>query len=144
MADQKKAHFQKCYYRSMGPQLTVDALFVDYLVNGDGYSISLPNNGWSLATPALQFIGYIEAKPSDFDGSVFRSNRKIKLPVVWDNEKEMWFLTQRVLMGGKQNLQEAHWFNPNGTVWNGSGNQGVGGMSFEPGSGNKSEVEIEE
>lgn len=140
----KKGKLLQCYYLSTGQMLTQNQFFISFTVNGGEYSISVPNNGWSYRTPALQFMGYIEKKPTDFDGWSFRPEEDIELPVVWNEEKEQWFLQNRIFQEGQKKLKEVEWFNPSGTVWDGGTTKGFGGMSVDPNSGNKSEVEIEE
>jgi hypothetical protein len=104
----KKATLKRCYYRSEGQMLTKNKFVVVFAVNGEEYSISLPNNAWSYMTPPLQFMAYIDTKPSDFKGTSFTPDNDIELPVVWNNDKEQWFLHTQVFQEGQQKLKKLH------------------------------------
>lgn len=133
-----QANLKRCYYRSVGPQLSIDALVVDFEVDGEIYSHTLQNTGWSYQTQALSFMAYVGVKPTDFDrGEIDLSGKQV--PVASAGEEEGYGIQNKALMAGSQMLQEADWFNPNGQVWNSSGAQNPG-MIINPDGGNKAGV----
>lgn len=143
MTEFEKATLNKCYYRSIGQMLTVDAFVVEFEVNGETYKHELPNSGWSNQTPALAFMGFIGQKPSDFEnGKVAFNDEDMEVAVVPD-ENGSYAIPNIVLAQGAENLKNSDWFNPNGTVWNSGGNMASGGMSVDPNTGNRGGVEID-
>lgn len=142
MSEQKTATLERCYYRSIGKMLQTDALFIEYSVEDQRYSVSVPNQGWALGTPALQFIGYIEITPNDFDESgFFYPDEEIKLPVKENNGA--YQIVSSVFQNGVAKLKQSDWFNPRGTVWNSGQSLAVGGMSVDPGTGNQGAVDMD-
>jgi len=140
--DIKQGKFERMYYRSAGPQLTVDVLCVEFDCEGTTYTHRLPNAGWGYDVPSLQFMGYCGISPNDFEGGFFEPENDLYLPCVIKHGEG--FLTNNLLKQGAEQLEKADWFNPNGSVWNGHGNSAIGGNSAEPGTGNQGAVEMEE
>lgn len=131
----------RCYYRSIGQQMMVDALHVDFEVDGTVYTHALPNKNWGYMVPTLQFMGYVGIKPSDFDGSMYEFERDIAIPLMKSDRE--YFISNKALQLGMKQLDSEDWFNPNGNVWNSGTNQASGGMSFDPGTGNRAAVDGE-
>lgn len=138
----EEATLIRAYYRSVGPKLTVDALNIDFEVDGEVYTHQLPNKNWSYQTPALMFMGYAELQPTDFDDSEYEFESET-VQVVWNNQEDQYMIAQPVLFAGIQKLKEAKWFSQEGTVWNNDGSQAVGGLNVEPGTGNRAGVPID-
>lgn len=138
----KQGKFVRMYYRSAGPQLTVDVLSVEFECEGTTYTHRLPNAGWGYDVPSLQFMGYCGVSPRDFEGGFLEPENDIYLPCVVDDGEG--FITNNVLKEGANQLQEAEWFDPEGSVWNSQGSAAVGGNSVEPGTGNQGAVDMEE
>jgi len=139
--DIKQGKIERIYYRSAGPQLTVDALNVEFECEGTIYTHQLPNSGWGYDVPSLQMIGYCGIAPTDFNGGFYSPEKDIFVPCVID--EGLGYMTNNVLKEGAKQLQEAEWFDPKGKVWNNQGNAAIGGMSVDPGTGNQGAVDME-
>lgn len=140
--DIKRGRIERIYYRSAGPQLTVDALNVEFDCEGCIYTHQLPNNGWGYNVPALQIMGYCGISPDDFNGGFLNLQEDIYINCVIKNGEG--FITNNILKEGAKQLEKADWFNPKGTVWNGQGNAAIGGGSVDPGTGNRGGVDTSE
>lgn len=136
-----EANLIRCYYRSVGPQLSIDAFCVDFEVGEETYTHTLPNDGWSYQTPALAFLGYVEKKPTDVEGTSMDLSGKTA-PVA-KTPGGVYSLQQKDLVRGSQKLKEADWFDPNGQVWD---SQGVhsNGMTINHDGGSQASVSIED
>jgi hypothetical protein len=142
MTETKEAELIRCYYRSIGQNLTTDVLNVEFEVDGKTYTQGVPNSGWGLNTPALQSFGFIGIKPTDMDGQSMEFDRDIT--VGWSEQLGQYVIPNMSFAVGKRNLQKADWFNPNGTVWNSGNRMAFGGMSVDPNRGNRAAVEVGE
>lgn len=137
----KQGKIVRASYRSFGQQLQQDVLSVEFEVDGELHEHPYPNMGWSYNNPALLFLGFIEKKPTDIDGTSFEVD-EVEVPIKWLGGEHGYLIDDKVLLMGNQKLQEADWFNPEGQVHDTDNNQGVGGMNVEPGTGNQGAVEI--
>lgn len=143
MPETNTATLERCYYRSIGPKLTVDSFIVEFTVDGETHQHRLTNKGWSYQNKTLQFLGYIDSSPSEFDGTQLEKDN-ITIPVSRKGNQSEWLIQKKCLDKGKEKLQEAEWFDPVGSVKSlGEGMNILGGFSFEPGTGNKAGVPTE-
>lgn len=137
----KQGHVKRCSYRGVGPMNNIDALVAEVEVDGEVYEHPYPNRGWSYQTAALLFLGYLEKKPTDIEGTSFEVD-DVPAPVMWSSEQQQYLIDDQALKIGKQYLKGADWFDPEGEVHGSEENQGAGGMNVEPGTGNQATVEI--
>jgi hypothetical protein len=132
---------QKLQYRSVGPRLASDVLRIHIRSHMDTYeAVDLPNNGWNVHNPALQFIALQGWRPSDFSerGVLEPDFTMVPLAPVEDG----WGLSQIALKGGEQALREAKWFggaSPSDDEERDAAP--TGGGSPDPGTGNRGGVE---
>ena len=140
----KEAKLIRAYYKAVGSKLQIDSLTVEFEIEGEKYTHQLPNREWSAKTPALSFMGFLDIKPSDFDGnSIDLEGRYI--PVQWNREHEQYLITTNALIMGATMLKSSDWFDEDGEVWSGGGNISVGsGGSADPGTGNQGAIDLEE
>lgn len=138
-----EADLERCYYRSTGQNLTIDALVVEFEVEGETYTHYLPNAGWNCQTPALAFFGYVGLKPTDFDGDHFQFSDST-VPVTWNSNEGSYALQKKVTLLGSKKLQEAEWFNGEGEVWSGDGQGITPSIGPDPGTGNRAGVPVGE
>lgn len=138
----KQGTVKRCSYRGIGPMNNVDALVAEVEVDDEIYEHPYPNNGWGYRTAALLFLGYLEKRPSEINGTSFRVD-DITVPVMWNGEQQKYLIDDQALKIGKQFLKGEDWFEPEGDVYDSDENQGAGGMNVEPGTGNQGAVEIE-
>lgn len=66
----------------------------------------LPNGGFDMGNPTLQFLAYVGAKLSDFDGHTLEVNRQV--PVLRTGEDE-YAMSNDVLEVGAEMLEEVSW-----------------------------------
>jgi hypothetical protein len=137
----KHGKLLRASYRSFGQQLQQDILSVEFEVDGEIHEHPYPNIGWDYNNPALLFLGFLDKKPTDFDGCTFEIGG-IYVPVQWVGGEHGYLIDNGVLQQGKAFLKNADWFDPDGEVYNNEG-QGSGGMNVEPGTGNQGSVEID-
>ena len=138
----KKAELQRIYYRAIGQQMMTDTLSVDFKVNGETFTHQIPNRGWSYENPSLLFLGYVDLKPSDIDGTQYVFDEKVMCPVV--RVEDTYRLDEKPFKLGKYFLQESDWFDPKGDVWDSGQNKAFGGMNVEPSTGNRAAVDGDE
>lgn len=139
---QKLGKLKRASYRNVGPQMQIDALVVEFEVDGDIYEHPFPNMGWNYHNPALMFLGYLDKRPTEIDGTSF-DIEGIQVPVGWVNDEHEYLIDDGVLETGQAFLKQADWFDPEGDVYDSEGNQGFGGMNVDGGTGNQATVEIE-
>jgi hypothetical protein len=142
MTETNTATLERCYYRSIGPKLTVDSFVVEFTINGGTHQHRLTNKGWSYQNKTLQFLGYIESSPSEFDGTQLERDG-ITVPVSRKDENSEWLLQKKCLDEGKEKLEEADWFDSVGSVGSLETKKIIGGTFVEPGTGNKAGVPVE-
>jgi hypothetical protein len=138
----KQGLVKRCLYRGIGPMNNVDALVAEVEVDGETHEHPYPNRGWSYQTPALLFLGYLEKKPTDIEGTSFEVD-DVSAPIMWSGDQQQYLIDDQALKIGRQFLKGADWFEPEGDVYDSDENQGAGGMNVEPGTGNQGTVEIE-
>jgi hypothetical protein len=137
-----EAKVLRCYFRSVGQNLTADALCVDFEVDGEAYTHQIANDGWSYQTPALQFFGLMGIRPSQFeDGEYSFGNETVD--AVWIEQQQKYLIDVQEFFKGAEKLSETDWFNPEGEVWNGSGNQVGQSVAPDPGTGNRAGVPVD-
>ena len=134
-----KAELQRIYYCAIGQQMMTDALSVDFTLNGETFTHQIPNRGWSYENPSLLFLGYLDLKPSDIEGTQYVFDEKVMCPVV--GVEDTYRLVEKPFKVGKYFLQESEWFNPKGEVWNSGESKAFGGMNVDPGTGNRAAVD---
>lgn len=136
--NQKTGSLENCHYRSTGQMLTNDVLRVVYRVDDEVYTHDLPNKKWSKQTPALQFISFIDSKPTEFSDDR-KIEKEIEFPVTKVNDE--WLIHAQTLSQGMVKLELDDWFSEEGTVYESESVIG-GGSSADPGTGNQGGVEI--
>lgn len=137
----KTAELKKCRYRSIGPNLIVSVLEVEFELDGEIYTHQLPNQGWDYQNPALQFMGYVGIQPSMVEGTSIELEGQVE--VSYNENRGPWLITQQTLVEGLEKLSEASWFSDEGDVWDGGKSMAFGGMSVDPSTGNRAAVEID-
>jgi len=137
-----KGELQRIYYRAIGQQMMTDTLSVDFEVDGQTFTHQIPNKGWWYQNPSLQFLGYVDLKPTDIDGTQYVFEDEIMCPVV--NGQRGYQLAERPFNVGRYFLEESDWFNPQGTVWNSGENHAFGGLNVDPSTGNRAAVDGED
>jgi len=140
----KEAKLIRAYYKAVGPRLQIDSLTIEFEIEGKKYTHQLPNREWSAKTPALSFMGFLDIKPSDFDGNSINLEGRY-IPVQWDRNEEQYLITRNALIMGANMLKSSDWFDEDGEVWSSGGDISVGGgSSSDPGTGNQGAVDFEE
>lgn len=134
-----KGEINAFYYRSIGQGMMNDVLSVDFEVNGINCIHHIPNKGWAYENPSLQFLGYLEIRPTDIERTRYIPEDIVMCPVV-KNQNE-YFLSKKAFDVGKYFLKESEWFDPSGTIWDSGENKAFGGMNVEPGTGNRAAVD---
>jgi hypothetical protein len=137
-----KGKLIRCYYRAVGNKLLNDTLTVEFEVDGERYTHKLPNKNWAYTVPALQFMGYAGIRPSEFDGSQYIFEEDIAAPLMIENGE--YYIDNSALQLGMNQLDRESWFDPDGDVWNSGENKAFGGMSVEPGTGNRAGVPVDD
>lgn len=138
-----KADLNRAYYRSVGQNLMIDALCVEFEVDGEIYTHQLPNVGWGYETPSLAFLGFTERQPTDAEDGVFHFDGET-VPVAKNEQSGSYNLQQKVLIAGAKKLEEADWFDPDGEVWNSGGQSAVvAGAGPDPRAGNRAGVPVD-
>lgn len=140
----KEAKLIRAYYESVGPQLQIDSLTVEFKVDGETYTHQLSNREWTAKTASLSFMGFLNIKPSDFDGnSIDLQGRYI--PVQWNRDEDQYLITRNALILGADMLKSSEWFDEDDDVWESDANIAIGGGgSADPGTGNQGAVDIKE
>ena len=140
----KEAKLIRAYYEAVGPKLQIDSLTVEFEIEDEKYTHQLPNREWSAKTPALSFMGFLDIKPSGFDGNSINLEGRY-IPVQWEREQDQYLITRNALIMGASMLKSSDWFDKDGEVWSGGGNISVGsGGSADPGTGNQGAIDLEE
>lgn len=128
-------------YRSVGPQLQVDAMVVHLRTHeGDIVEHELPNPRWDTGNIALQFLALNDLRPSDFDGTHLRPEQPIVVPIT--RHDDTWLMSEAAFIGGERALKSAEWFNGVHIVDEAETvTAPAGGDSPDPGTGNRGGVE---
>lgn len=103
------AKIKRLRYQRVGAMLTHTALTVEYEINGNIYDFQIPMDGWNVNVPGLQFLVLYKLKPSDFDeyGRLEVDNKYVKVTAT-----DPPLLANSAFNGGKEELENAEWFNP--------------------------------
>ena len=128
----------KLNYRDAQPKLTQDTSTFDvhfHAPDGEYYRHTLPNTGWSVENPTLQFLALNNMKPSDIDGTAMNVEDRHWLAQLAVTE-EGFLLHGMELSGGRGALENAEWFSPHDDEESDSGqSQPIGGGSDSDGGG---------
>lgn len=127
----------KLRYRDSSPRMVADTSVLDvffHAPDGEYYYQTLPNNGWSVENPTLQFMALNDIRPSDFSGTTLDISDQhwlVQLAVSDYNFR----LHQNVLNGGTAALEEAEWFAPHNDEESNSGQSESIGRGSNDGCG---------
>lgn len=136
----EQATLHRVMYRSIGNKLTQSVLRIVYGVDGETYTHDLLNNGWNVKTPSLQFMAYIDKRPSDFGESCsIEIEKDISIPVV--EFVDGFLLHNDVLEEGGNKLMNKTWFTGEGDIAGKPESPHTVGNP-DPGTGNRGGIEI--